>query len=63
MPKCFYCSNEGLEQKRVCVDVDICHDLDDDGKEIFTQLPLYSTEWLCQDHLNELEDEGYIGKH
>ncbi len=55
MPKCFYCDKEGIKQKRIIVDVDVCHDVDDEGHSIFTNQPLYSNEWLCADHI-ESED-------
>ncbi len=55
MPKCYYCDKEGVEQKRIIVDVDVCHDVNDEGNSVFLNQPLYSTEWLCQEHLDEEE--------
>lgn len=62
-PKCYFCDNEGVDKKRVAIDVEANHDIDEMGQEIWYANPIYSEEWLCQDHLNELEEEGYIGKH
>lgn len=54
-PKCFFCSSEAIEQKKIIVGIDVCHDVNDKGKEIFTNVPMRSLEWVCPVHL---EDRG-----
>ncbi len=55
-PKCYYCSAEGIEQKRIIVDVDVSCDIDDEGKQVWVNNPLKSEEWLCVEHLDEEGD-------
>lgn len=45
--KCYFCDKIAKEQKKIVVDVDPCHDGED-----WWNAPLYSTEWLCEDHLD-----------
>ena len=55
MSKCYYCTKEGIKEKKIVVDVDTMHDIDEDGQEVWQNVPLFSNEWLCQEHL-EMED-------
>ena len=56
--KCYYCEKLAISEKRIVVDVDADHDVNEEtGETIWFSRPIYSTVGVCADHM---EDDGDI---
>lgn len=55
--KCHFCNRLATTEKRIVVDIEASHDLDDDGREIWFSHPVYETVFVCEEHAEEDKDE------
>ncbi len=62
--KCYYCERRGVEQKRVVIDVEADHDIDNETNEVlWYSRPIYSMVWLCEEHINETDEGDQYGEY
>ena len=57
MSQCYFCTKPGAEQVHICVDAEADHDGDPGDLANWNMHGIYSTEWLCVDHLEEYDQQ------